>query len=224
MVAGAPVDLSQPIEQKHAEFFDRIKERGQICGLAHGVIPPTPKTWDLGASGSVTRFMTKDVRQLFLSYGARSELYLTRQDVLNLTMRLNRVDSQVIVDDVFMFYAKAFGADRAFCRDTRLGAWTYEVKRSVYSATKKEIFVEQLEWISNVYAWRKMQVSAKEIGERVEPVAERVEYFSDGVYIVLDSRPLTMAEAKEKTLAANLALYPEIAPIIPSLYELYREE
>jgi hypothetical protein len=77
-----------------------------------------------------------------------------------------------------------------------------------------------MNWISNTHSWRELQISAREIGERVEPVVERVEYFSDGVYIVLDSRPLTMAEGKEKTLAANLALYPEIAPIIPGLYKI----
>jgi hypothetical protein len=139
-------------------------------------------------------------------------------------MRLNRVDSQVIVDDVFMFYAKAFSAEHAYCWDDRLGAWCSGIRRSIYSATKRGIHLDQLNWISNAFAWQENQISAREIGERVEPVAERVEYFSDGVYIVLDSFPLTMAEAKEKTLAANLALYPEIAPIIPSLYDLYREE
>jgi hypothetical protein len=224
MVAGSPVDLSQPIEQKHAEFFGRIKERGQVCGLRDGVISPSLEHWDLGAMASATRSMTTDVRKLSVSYGCRSEIHQTRKDVLNLAIRLNRVDTKVIVDDIFMFYAKAFDAEHASCYDSRLGAWSFKSGCDIYSLMRRVMFIEQLNWISNCYAWEKLQISAKEIGKRVEPAAERVEYIDDGVYIVLDSRPLTMAEAKEKTLAANLALYPEIAPIIPSLRAIYADE
>jgi hypothetical protein len=217
MLASGPVVLSQPIEDKHVEFFDRIKERTGACSLKDGIIPPTPKSWDLGAMGSVTRYMSQDVRQFGLSYGCRSEIAQARRDVFNLAIRLNRVDPRIIVDDVFMFYVKAFGASDASCWDDRLGSWSYTAFQQAKPLAVRFFLIRQINWISNEYAWEQLQISSKEIGERVALVAERVEYFPDGVYIVLDSRPLTMAEAKEKTLAANLALYPEIAPIIPDL-------
>jgi plasmid replication initiation protein len=139
-------------------------------------------------------------------------------------MRLPWVDTKVIIDDVFMFYVRAFVAAEAVCHDSRLGAWSHQSSCNIYSLNGRGTFIRQLTWLSNVRAWEDLQISAKEIRQRVEPAAERVEYFDDGVYIVLDSRPLTMAEAKEKTLAANLALYPEIAPIIPSLRAIYADE
>jgi hypothetical protein len=221
LLADSSVNLSQSIEDKHVEFFDRIKERTGACSLRDGIIPPTPKSWDLGAMGSVTRYMSKDVRQFGLSYGSRSTIAQPERDVFNLAIRLNRLDPEVIVDDVFMFYAKAFSSSSASGLDDRIAAWSNRSAVTIYSLIKRCIFIEQLNWISNEYAWEQLQISPKEIGERVSPAAERVEYYPDGVYIVLDSRPLTMAEAKEKTLAANFALYPEIAPIIPSLSAIY---
>jgi hypothetical protein len=211
------VNLSQSIEEKHAEFFNCIKERTGACSLQEGLIPPTPESWDLGASGSATRYMTQDVRRFGLSYGCRSEIAQARRDVFNLAVRLNRVDPKIIVDDVFMFYAKAFSSSSASGLDDRIAAWSNRSTVLIYNLIKKCIFIQQLNWISNHCAWKELQISSREIGERIAPVAERVEFFTDGVYIVLDSRALTEAEAKEKTLAANLALYPEIAPIIPDL-------
>jgi hypothetical protein len=211
------MDLSQSIHAKHAQFFERIKERREFCALKDGIVPPPPKNWEQGAMGGMTRYMTKDVRQLFLGYRYRSEVCHLNRDVLKLAMRLNRVDTRTITDDVFMFYVKAFNATHASVYDERIGGWSHCTSLEIYSIIRRLIFVDQLNWISDRYAWEELQVSPREIGERVAPVAERVEYFPDGVYIVLDSRPLMMAEAKEKTLAANLALYPEIEPIIPNL-------
>ncbi len=223
MIATAPVDLGQPIEKKHAKFIDQIKTRDRVCAPRYGIVPSTLRKWDLGAMTSLTRSMTTDVRELSLSYGCRSEAHQTRQDVLNLAIRLNRVETKVVTDDVFLFYVRAFNAVEAVCHDSRLGAWSHRSSCDIYSLNKRGIFIRQLTWISNVRAWEDLQISAREIGQRVEPVAERVEYVDDGVYVVLDSRPLTMAEAKEKTLAANLALYPEIAPIIPSLRAIFED-
>jgi hypothetical protein len=217
MTASGPVVLSQSIEEKHTEFFDRIKERTGACSLRDGIIPPTPERWDFGASGSVTRYMSKEVRKFGLSYGSRSTIAQPERDVFNLAIRLNRLDPKVIVDDVFMFYVKAFRASDASCWDDRLGSWSFTAFHEMIRLAVRFFLIRQINWISNEYAWEHLQISSREIGEQVAPVAERVEYFPDGVYIVLDSRPLTMAEAKEKTLAANLALYPEIAPIIPAL-------
>ncbi|MBY0586808.1 hypothetical protein K2X85_06505 [bacterium] len=217
MVAISPMDLSQSIHAKHTQFFERIRDRKEFCALKDGAIPPPPKNWEQGAMGGMTRYMTKDVRQLFVDYTYRSEVCRSQRDVLNLAMRLSIINTTNVVEDVFMYYVKAFGATDAFCHDDRLGAWSRRSTLEVDKLIKRCIFIRQVNWISNHCAWEELQISSREIGERIAPVAERVEYFPDGVYIVLDSRPLTMAEAKEKTLAANLALYPEIAPIIPDL-------
>jgi hypothetical protein len=217
VLADSPISLLQPIHEKHQDFFGRIKQRGLICGLKDGNVPPPPKGWEQGAMGSVTKYMTKDIQQFFVDYGFRSEIGLSRRDVFKLKIRLTQVDHRIVVDDVVMFYVKSFSATHAECFDDRLGSWSWSSCQEIGRISKRYIFIHQLTWISSQHAWEELQVSPREIGERVAPVAERVECFPDGVYIVLDSRPLTMAEAKEKTLAANLALYPEIEPIIPNL-------
>ena len=190
LVIHARADERVPVERKHSQFFEAIRELREPWGLGDRVIPEVPSFGrNVNASVNLTKFLGPGVFRATLSYPYRARLTDTPScdDVLTVILDPNRVEFLYLANDVVPAYIRALDAYLVECFDDR------EIdERAVERPCNPRRDVCQvglLNFWDDTLCRRAFGRKAQEVAERLQSADVDVRLLERGVYVLGGTDP-----------------------------------
>lgn len=217
----ARVDEAFSAEQRHARFFDGIKELPLPWGLGDRPTPPIPD-FGRGSSAAIdlTKFFGDGVKRAMLTYRYRRMLSDDgySDDGLIIDFDPAKVDLHHLIYTVVPKYIEAFDAYRVDYYDEKFVDLAYEEQvegeRVTYTAKSKEYVnprfnVERVNIVSffdDLLCKRAFNLSSAQVLERLQEKVEHARLMHNGVYLVCSSQALSLEDAQKLCREVKQAL------------------
>lgn len=217
LMFSARVDEAVSAPQKHARFFEGIKELPLPWGLGDRPVPPL-RDFDYPADPSIsaasiglTKFYGNGVKDAMILYSYRRMVKDEGfyDDRLTIYFDPAKVDLQHLIYTVIPKYIEAFDAYLVKCYDEQFSALAYEERveegRIIYTPKSKEHInprfrvkdVWPVNFFDELLCRRAFNLTPAEVLERVQGKVEHARLLHSGVYLVGSSQVLPLEEAQK---------------------------
>jgi hypothetical protein len=215
LVVHARADEAVSAEEKHARFFEGIKDVPPPWGLGDRPAPPTPQFGRMSlASISLTRFFGDGVQRAMLSYVYRRWLRDDglSDDALNITFDPAKVDVYHLIYTVIPKYIMAFDSYLVEYFDDQFIdlAWETPLGKRVPSNPRFNVsYVWPVSFFDQLLCRRAFNLSPAEVLARLQGKIEHAQLLYNGVYLVGSSQALPFDEARRLSREMKDALQGE---------------
>jgi hypothetical protein len=201
LVLHARIDEAVSAEQRHARFFEGIKDIPEPWGLGERPVPPVP---DFKRSSSavigLTKFFGDGVHRAMLNYRYRRLLRDDglSDDLLNITFDPAKVDVHRLVYTVIPRYVEAFDAYLVeYFDDAMIDLAAQELKGVAVNPRSSVHRVGVVSFFDDLLCRRAFNLSPAEVMERLQGKVEHAQLLHGGVYLIGSSRVLPLDDAQK---------------------------
>jgi hypothetical protein len=200
LVLHSRPDVSVSAEQKHARFFESIKELAEPWGFGEKPVPPPPEFRGASAVIGLTKFFGDGVSRAMVSYRHRSILSDDgfSDDLLNITFKPASSDLHYFVYTVVPLYAIAFESYLVeYFDDRMIDVAAEELKGLPVNPRSIVHRVGIVSFFDELLCRRAFDLSPAEVLDRMQGTIEHASLLQGGVYLVGSSQILPFDEAQQ---------------------------
>jgi hypothetical protein len=189
----AKVGMQQSFESKHKENIEGLKKIKEPWGIEDNELPIPKFGTGLVATFSLQRLLKKGIRGHII-YTHRN--VIDNYDKIWLEFNPHKIDFSKLLKITFKEYVDFFRPTEAYIYDNRTLEFDGLMRNDIVDLTNFFRFYPIFFW-SEQYCNQVLQITIKELRETIANEVEYLEYYKDGVFVILSSQYLSVEQSNQ---------------------------